>query len=200
MGYITGIARNQIILFPESLDEYIEENNPVRVLDAFVNSLDLSDIGITKSSPSDTGRPPYSPYDLLKLYIYGYMNRIRSTRRLETETKRNVEVMWLLEKLSPDHKTISRFRKDNAKALKGVFREFVKMCTKLGLYGRELAAIDGSKFKAVNSKDRNLSTKEINERMKKLDSRIEEYMKQLDETDAQEEASIEPGKSLNEAD
>jgi len=189
MGYITGIARNQMILFPESLEEYVDENNPVRVLDAFVDSLELGDIGITKSSPSDTGRPPYSPYDMLKLYVYGYMNRIRSTRRMETETKRNVEVMWLLEKLSPDHKTISRFRKDNAKALKGVFREFVKLCTKLGLYGRELAAIDGSKFKAVNSKDRNLSTKEINERIKKLDSRIDEYMKQLDEADTQEDVS-----------
>ena len=118
MAYITGLNRNQLILFPESLDEYINEENPVRVLDAFVNSLELSDLGITKSSPSETGRPPYSPYDMLKLYVYGYMNRIRSSRRLETETTRNVEVMWLLEKLSPDHKTISRFRKDNAKALR----------------------------------------------------------------------------------
>jgi len=189
MAYITGLNRNQLILFPESLDEYINEENPVRVLDAFVNSLELSDLGITKSSPSETGRPPYSPYDMLKLYVYGYMNRIRSSRRLETETTRNVEVMWLLEKLSPDHKTISRFRKDNAKALKGVFREFVKLCMRLGLYGRELAAIDGSKFKAVNSKDRNLSEKEINNRIKNLDSRIDEYMKQLDETDIKEESS-----------
>ena len=122
MAYIQGINRSQIILFPESLDEYIEEENAVRVIDAFVNSLELSDFGITKSSPADTGRPPYSPYDMLKLYTYGYMNKVRSSRRLEAETKRNVEVMWLMEKLTPDHKTISRFRKDNASALKNVFR------------------------------------------------------------------------------
>ena len=191
MGYKTGIARNQMILFPESLDEYINEDNPVRVLDAYVNSLELYDLGFTKATPSDTGRPPYSPYEMLKLYIYGYMNRIRSSRRLETETKRNVEVMWLMEKLSPDHKTISRFRKENAVVLKNVFRDFVKLCLKLGLYGRELAAIDGSKFKAVNSTDRNLSKKELNERINRLTARIDEYMQQLNETDAAEDNKCE---------
>jgi len=187
MGYIKGLDRNQIILFPESLDEYIEEENPVRVLDAYVNNLELRDLGFTKASPNDTGRPPYSPYEMLKLYIYGYMNRIRSSRRLETETKRNVEAMWLMEKLTPDHKTIARFRKDNSSALKNVFRDFVKLCLNLGLYGRELAAIDGSKFKAVNSTDRNFNKTELNERIKRLTARIDEYMQQLDETDIAED-------------
>jgi len=187
VAYIQGINRSQIILFPESLDEYIEEENAVRVIDAFVNSLEISDFGITKSSPADTGRPPYSPYDMLKLYTYGYMNKVRSSRRLEAETKRNVEVMWLMEKLTPDHKTISRFRKDNAGALKNVFRAFVKMCLNLGLYGRELAAIDGSKFKAVNSTDRNLSKKELAERIKRLTVRIDEYIQTLNDADEEDE-------------
>ena len=195
MAYIQGLNRNQIILFPESLDEYIEEENAVRVIDAFVNSLEISDFGITKSSPADTGRPPYSPYDMLKLYIYGYMNRVRSSRRLETETNRNVEVMWLLEKLTPDHKTISRFRKDNAVALKNVFRAFVKMCLNLGLYGRELAAIDGSKFKAVNSTDRNLSKKELDERIKRLTTRIDEYLQTLNDSDEEDEKCEEMSKT-----
>lgn len=186
MAYITGLNRNQMVLFPESLDEYIEEENPVRVIDAFVNSLELSVLGIKKASPADTGRPPYSPYDMLKLYIYGYMNKIRSSRRLETETKRNVEVMWLMEKLTPDHKTISRFRKDNASALKNVFRDFVKMCLGFGLYGRELAAIDGSKFKAVNSTDQNFSQKELAERIKRLSARIDEYMQTLNKVDEED--------------
>ena len=187
MGYIEGTNRNQIILFPDSIDEYIEAENPVRVIDAYIDSLELSDLGFTKSSPKDTGRPPYCPYELLKLYVYGYMNRVRSSRRLEAETKRNVEVMWLLSKLMPDHKTIARFRSENAVALKNVFRDFAKLCLKLGLYGKELAAIDGSKFKAANSIDRNLSVTELNERVKRLTVRIDEYMGQLDETDATEE-------------
>jgi transposase len=187
MGYITGLARNQMVLFPESIDEYIDEDNPSRVIDAYVNSLELSDLGFTKATPSDTGRPPYCPYEMLKLYIYGYMNRIRSSRRLETETKRNIEVMWLMEKLSPDHKTIARFLKENAAALKAVFRDFVKLCLKLDLYGRELSAIDGSKFKAVYSTDRNLSKTELSERINRLNTRIDEYMRQLNETDATED-------------
>jgi len=187
MGYIQGENRNQIILFPDSLDEYIEAENPVRVIDAYVDSLELFDLGFTKSTPKDTGRPPYCPYEMLKLYVYGYMNKVRSSRRLEKETKRNVEVMWLLSKLTPDHKTIARFRSENSAAMKGVFRDFTKLCLKLGLYGKELAAIDGSKFKAVNSIDRNLSVTELNERIKRLSVRIDEYMQQLNETDAAEE-------------
>lgn len=186
MGYITGANRDQIILLHDSIDDYMAEDNTVRVIDAYVDSLDMESLGFTKTKPCETGRPPYSPQDLLKLYIYGYMNRIRSSRRLEAESKRNLEVMWLLKKLMPDHKTIARFRHDNASALKNVFRNFVKLCMGLGLYGRELAAIDGSKFKAVNSTDRNLSVTELNERIKRISVRIDEYMRQLNETDAAE--------------
>lgn len=176
----------KITLLPDSVDEYVTEDNAVRVIDVYVDGLDMESLGFSKAKPCETGRPPYSPQDLLKLYIYGYMNRIRSSRRLETETKRNLEVIWLLGKLIPDHKTIARFRHDNASALKNVFRNFVKLCMGLGLYGRELAAIDGSKFKAVNSKDRNLSVTELNERINRLSARIDEYMQQLNETDAAE--------------
>jgi transposase len=193
MGYIIGQCRNQLILFPESIDEYVDEENSVRVLDAYVESLDLNKLGFTKASPSETGRPPYSPQDMLKLYIYGYINRIRSSRRLETETKRNIEVMWLLKKLTPDHKTIARFRSDNSKALKSVFRDFVKLCMKLGLYGKELTAIDGSKFKAVNSKDRNFTDSKLKERIARLEAKIEEYMREIDEADKQEESGCFPG-------
>lgn len=189
MGYIIGANRNQIILLPESVDEYIGVENAVRVIDAYVDSLDLEQLGFTKTEPCETGRPPYAPQDLLKLYVYGYMNRVRSSRRLEMETNRNLEAIWLLKKLSPDHKTIARFRHENASALKNVFRDFAKLCFRLGLYGRELAAIDGSKFKAVNSADRNFSIAELNERIKRLTARIDEYLRQMNETDATEEAS-----------
>lgn len=191
MGYINGADRNQITLLPESVDDYVAEDNAVRVIDAYVDSLDLAELGFIKTKPEETGRPPYAPQTLLKLYVYGYMNRVRSSRRLEAETKRNLEVIWLLGKLSPDHKTIANFRKDNAAALKGVFRDFVKLCMGLGLYGRELAAIDGSKFKAVNSTDRNFSVTELNERIKRLTVRIDEYLHQLNETDAAEETKAE---------
>ena len=187
MGYIQGQNRNQIILFPDSIDDYVEAENPVRIIDAYIDSLELFDLGFTKAVTKDTGRPPYCPYEMLKLYVYGYMNKVRSSRRLEKETKRNVEVMWLLSKLTPDHKTIARFRSENAVAMKGIFRDFTKLCLKLGLYGKELAAIDGSKFKAVNSIDRNLSVTELNERIKRLTVRIDEYMQELDERDAAEE-------------
>lgn len=186
MGYITGENRDQIVLFPDCIDDYITEDNAVRVIDVYVDGLHMETLGFSKAEACETGRPPYSPQDMLKLYIYGYMNRIRSSRRLETESKRNVEVMWLLKRLSPDHKTIARFRHDNAAPLKNVFRDFVKLCLKLGLYGKELAAIDGSKFKAVNSTDRNLSVTELNERIKRLSVRIDEYIRQLNEADATE--------------
>jgi transposase len=187
MNYIQGVSREQIILMPEIVDDYINEDNAVRVIDVYIDNLDMSALGFTKTELNITGRPPYAPQDLLKLYVYGYMNRLRSSRRLETESKRNIEVMWLLKKISPDHKTIARFRRDNSDAIKNVFRDFVKMCLGLGLYGRELAAIDGSKFKAVNSTDRNFSITELNERIKRLNARIDEYLQQLNETDAMEE-------------
>jgi transposase len=146
MEYICGEDREQAILLPDSIEEYVDDNNTVRVIDAYINSLNLMDMGFSKAELKETGRPPYDPKDLLKLYVYGYMNRVRSSRRLETESKRNLEVLWLLRRLSPDHKTIARFRHENPKALKGVFQDFVKLCVKLDLYGKELAAIGGSKF------------------------------------------------------
>lgn len=171
---------------PDSIDDYVDGNNSVRVIEAYINSLNLADLGFSKSEPNDTGRPMYDPKDLLKLYLYGYMNKIRSSRRLETETKRNLEVMWLLRKLSPDHKTIARFRCDNTTALKNVFRDFVKLCMKLNLYGKEIVAIDGSKFKAVNSKDRNFGTKKLEERIARIDSKIEDYLHELEDSDLAE--------------
>lgn len=189
MEYIAGENRNQMILFPENIEDYISEDNPVRVIDVYVESLDLQSLGFRKYEPNTTGRPMYSPKDMLKLYVYGYMNRIRSSRRLETESKRNLEVMWLMKKLSPDYKTIARFRHDNAVALKNVFRNFVKLCLNLDLYGKELIAVDGSKFKAVNSKDRNFTDKKLQERIMRLEVKIEEYMNQLNEVDKQEISS-----------
>ena len=170
-------------MFPDCLDDYVEQENPVRVIDAYISSLHLKELGFIKAEPNKTGRPMYEPKDLLKLYVYGYMNRVRSSRRLELETKRNLEVIWLMNKLSPDHKTIARFRHDNAPALKNVFRDFVKLCINLGLYGKELISIDGSKFKAVNSKDRNFTEEKLKDRIDRINARIEEYLHQIDETD-----------------
>jgi transposase len=186
MNFINGECRNQITLMPDSIEDYVGEDNSVRVIDAYINNLNLVDLKFSKPQPNDTGRPMYDPKDLLKLYVYGYMNKIRSSRRLETESKRNLEVMWLLRKLSPDHKTISRFRKENTVALKNVFRDFVKLCMKLNLYGKELIAIDGSKFKAVNSKDRNFTEKKLQERIARIDAKIAEYLKDLEDSDWKE--------------
>ncbi len=178
-----------MIMLPDSIDDYVDGNNSVRVIEAYIHTLNLADLGFAKPQPHDTGRPMYDPKDLLKLYLYGYMNKIRSSRRLETETKRNLEVIWLLRKLSPDHKTIARFRHDNAAALKNVFRDFVKLCMKLGLYGKELVAIDGSKFKAVNSKDRNFGSKKLQERIARIDAKIEEYLRELEDSDSSEDVA-----------
>ena len=189
MDFISGEERGQTIFLPERIEEYVPENNAVRVIDAYVNSLDLYEAGFSKPEPHETGRPMYDPKDMLKLYVYGYMNRIRSSRRLETETKRNLELIWLLGKLSPDHKTIARFRRDNAKALKNVFQKFVRLCARLGLYGKELVAIDGSKFKAVNSRDRNFTKEQIQKKITTITAKIDEYLRELDGNDTAEDAS-----------
>jgi len=186
MGYIQGTAREQAILFPETIEEYIDDDNPVRFIDAFVEQLDLQAAGFQRTQPSVTGRPPYAPGDLLKLYIYGYLNRIRSSRKLEQEAARNVEVMWLLRKLKPDFKTIADFRKDNRNAFKQVFREFILLCRKLDLYGGELVAVDGSKFKAVNSSKRNFTKARLQKTLKRIDEKIEGYLNELDECDSQD--------------
>jgi len=189
MDFISGADRQQMLLLPKCVDDYVSEENAVRVIEAYVNSLDLQALGFTRSEPNDTGRPMYDPKDFLKLYIYGYMNRVRSSRRLETETKRNLEVIWLLGGLSPDHKTIATFRRDNAAALKNVFRDFVRLCMKLGLYGKELVAVDGSKFKAVNSKDHNFGGKKLEERIARIEAKIEEYLRELEDSDWEENAA-----------
>jgi transposase len=192
MGHIEGASRVQQILFPEALDDYITEDSAARFIDAFVDSLDLHALGFQRTEPAPTGRPSYSPGDLLKLYIYGYMNRIRSSRQLEKETHRNVELLWLLRKLHPDFKTIADFRKDNVKAFKQVFRAFVLLCKEWGLFGQELVAIDGSKFKAVNSKPRNFTQAKLNEALKRVDGQLEQYLHDLDTADAAEAESQKP--------
>ena len=186
MDFIHKEDREQTLLLPDSIEDYLDENNPVRVIDAYINSLDLLSLGFSGAELKETGRPPYNPKDLLKLYVYGYMNRIRSSRRLEQETRRNLEVLWLLGKLSPDHKTISRFRQEHTTALKNVFCDFTRLCAKLELYGKELVAIDGSKFKAVNSRKRNFTEKQIQDKIQKITEKIDEYLRELENNDAAE--------------
>lgn len=186
-GYIQGIDRKQLVLFPEAIDDYISAENPVRFIDAFVEVLDMKSMNFTRSEPADTGRPPYDPRDLLKLYIYGYLNHIRSSRNLEKECMRNVEVMWIMKRLTPDFKTIADFRKDNVGCIRKVFSEFVRLCDELDLFGKELVSVDGTKFRAVNSKDRHFSAETLNERLKHIEERIERYLNEIDENDSSEE-------------
>lgn len=186
MDYIEGSNRDQFILFPQSLDEYVSEDNPVRFIDAFVDSLDLEVLGFKHAVLKETGRPPYHPSVLLKLYVYGYLNRIRSSRLLEKEAHRNVEVLWLTGKLAPDHKTIANFRRDNRKAIREVCRAFTRFCRELDLFGGELVAIDGSKFKAVNNKGRNFTDRRLKRAMKDVEKKIDAYLDELDENDANE--------------
>ncbi len=169
MKYIKGQDKSQMNLFPNYIEDYVREDNPVRVIEAFVESLDLTVAGFIRTIPKETGRPSYYPKDLLKLYVYGYFNKIRSSQKLMAECTRNVELFYLLRKLTPDFRTISDFRKDNAKALKSVFRAFVKLCMKLDLYQKELLAIDGSKFRAVNSKDNTYNAEILEKKLKRID-------------------------------
>jgi transposase len=184
MDYIRGVTRNQVILFPETVEDYITEDNPVRFIEAFVASLDLGQLGFVRAQPAETGRPAYDPGDLLRLYIYGYLNRVRSSRMLERETKVNLEVMWLLGKLSPDFKTIADFRRDNLKAIKQVCREFTLLCKKLELFGGELVAVDGSKFKAVNNRRRNFNQTRLSKAIKAIEEKVTGYLAELDQADA----------------
>ncbi len=198
MDYIRGVTRNQVILFPESVEDYITADNPVRFIDAFVSNLNLAELGFTRAQPAETGRPAYDPGDLLRLYLYGYLNRVRSSRMLERETKVNLEVMWLLGKLAPDFKTIADFRRDNLKALKGVCREFTLLCRKLELFGGELVAIDGSKFKAVNNRRRNFNEARLTKAIKAIEEKIDGYLDELDQADAAEPDADEPPPSAAE--
>jgi len=181
--FVEGEDRTQSTLFPERLDDYIAEDNPVRVIEVFVDALDLKGLGFERYQARAMGRPPYHPSTLLKLYIYGYLNRIQSSRRLERETQRNVEVMWLTQRLVPDHKTISDFRKDNGKAIVGVCREFVGVCRRLELFTQAVVAIDGSKFKAVNHRDKNFTESKMKARQKRVERHIARYLAELDEAD-----------------
>ena len=184
-GFIKGEARNQTTLFPESLDDYVAEENTVRVIDAFVDSLNLSNLGF-KTVPAATGRPAYHPSTLLKLFIYGYMNRIQSSRRLEREAQRNIELMWLLERLAPDFKTIADFRKDNGKGIKNTCRSFIDLCRQMNLFADAIVAIDGSKFKASNSKENNYTPKKLKFFIDRVERHIDEYLKQLDAADLED--------------
>src|SRR5256884_7220034 len=192
MNHRTGLARSQTLLFPEALEDYVTAENPVRFLDAFVAGLDLHGLGFAKAIPESTGRPPYDPADLLKLYLYGYLHRIRSSRVLERECQRNVELIWLLGKLAPDFKTIADFRKENLKPLQAVCRQFTLLCRKLELFGGELLAIDGSKLAAVNSREANYNQKKLQQRLGEIDAQIGAYLKALEEADAQEAQSPGP--------
>src|SRR5215467_7642419 len=154
---LEGAERGQSTLFPECLDDWIDENNPVRVIDAFVDTLDLGALDFEGVAPAETGRPAYHPSVLLKLYVYGYLNRVQSSRRLEREAGRNVELMWLLGRLVPDHKTVADFRKDNGPAIRATCRQFVMLCRRLDLFSETVIAIDGSRFKAVNTRDKNFT-------------------------------------------
>ena len=188
MTYIQGESRTQTSLFPASIDELIPDDHLVRVIDAYIARLDLKVLGFDKAVTKGNGRPPYNPADLLKLYIYGYFYQIRSSRRLEAECQRNVEVMWLVNRLAPDFKTIADFRKDNTVAFSATCRAFVQFCRSAGLVKGDLVAIDGSKFRAVASNRRYMSTKHLKRDLEKLDQRIARYLATLDETDRDDTA------------
>ena len=181
MRHIPGIDRSQVLLLPEAVDDYVGRDNPVRFIDAFVDGLDLAAAGFERAAPKATGRPGYDPADLLKLYIYGYLNRVRSSRRLEAESKRNLEMIWLLRRLSPDFKTIADFRRINRAAFRQVFREFVRLCRELELFGRELVAVDGTRIKAVNSRKRNFTKAKLEKALAESDERLSRYLDRLDE-------------------
>jgi len=184
--FIQGEHRTQCTMLPETLDDYIAEQNPVRVVDVFVENLDLDELGFHGIKPAETGRPSYHPAVLLKIYIYGYLNRVQSSRRLEREAQRNVELMWLTGRLTPDFKTIANFRKDNGKAIRNVCRQFVMLCQRLELFTDSVVAIDGSKFKAVNNRDKNFTDAKLQRRMKEIESSISKYLTALDTADRQE--------------
>jgi transposase len=190
MSHITGHDRSQTLLLPESVDDYVGPENPVRFIDAFVDGLDLTLAGFTRVVPKWTGRPSYAPKDLLKLYIYGYFNRVRSSRRLEAETHRNIEVIWLLRHLKPDFKTIADFRSHNRDAFRPIFRQFVLLCRQLDLFGRELLAVDGTRIKAVNNKDRNFTRASLTQFINLADAKLADYLQRLDQSDVTENATV----------
>jgi len=189
--FIEGAERSQVTLLPECLDDYIAEDNPVRVVDAYVEELDLQELGFEGAEPAATGRPAYHPAVLLKIYIYGYLNRIQSSRRLEREAQRNVELMWLTGRLAPDFKTIADFRRDNGPGIRNVCRRFIELCRDLKLFFEALVAIDGSKFKAVNSRDRNYTPGKIDKRQQQIEESIQRYLDALETADRTQPPDLE---------
>jgi transposase len=189
-GFVEGTDRGQLALLPGSLDDWIDKDNPVRAIDAFVAALKLKDLGFETAEPTGTGRPGYHPAVHLKLYIYGYVNRVQSSRRLERECGRNLEVMWLLGRLAPDFKTIADFRKDNGPAIKKVCAQFVELCRRMGLLSKASVAIDGSKFKAVNNRDKNYTVGKIERRRTQLEGSVARYLAQLDTADLQDPSEV----------
>src|ERR1700760_4119339 len=184
--FVQSEERTQETFLPCRLEDYVTEENPVRVIDVFVEQLDLDGLGFAGMQPEATGRPAYHPSTLLKIYLYGYLNRVQSSRRLERETQRNVELMWLTGRLMPDFKTIANFRKDNGAAIRAVCSQFVVLCRKLGLFTRAVVAIDGSKFKAVNNRDKNFTVAKVAKRMEQVDASIARYLATLDRADREE--------------
>ncbi|HEX2647546.1 MAG TPA: IS1182 family transposase, partial [Candidatus Dormibacteraeota bacterium] len=193
--FIDGEDRMQPALLPHSLEDYVDEENPVRVIEAFIDELDLAALGFSGMAPAVTGRPAYHPSTLLKIYLYGYLNRIQSSRRLEREAQRNIELMWLTGRLAPDFKTIADFRKDNGAAIRAVCSQFVVLCRQLGLFTRAIVAIDGSKFKAVNNRDRNYTVAKVTGRMDQVAASIVRYLRALDQAD-REESDVAEAKSI----
>src|SRR3974390_1865870 len=187
-GFICGADRGQATMFPAQLEDYVAEDNPVRVIDFFVDQLDLRELGFSAVDPREIGRPAYHPAGMLKIYVYGYINRVSSSRRLEQECQRNVEAMWLTGCLAPDFKTIADFRKDSGQAIRKVCREFIVVCGRAGLLTATAVAIDGSKFKAVNSRDRNFTEAKVAKRIEQIEASIERYLSQLEIADRQPEA------------
>jgi len=193
--FIDGEDRMQPALLPHSLEDYVSEENPVRVIEVFIDELDLAALGFSGVTPAATGRPAYHPSTLLKIYLYGYLNRVQSSRRLEREGQRNIELMWLTGRLAPDFKTIADFRKDNGAAIRAVCSQFVVLCRQLGLFTRAIVAIDGSKFKAVNNRDKNYTVAKVTGRMEQVAASIARYLRALDRAD-REESDIELAPNL----
>ena len=184
--FIDGDDRTQQTLLPKSLEDFVSEENPVRVVEVFIDELDLAALGFAGMTPAATGRPAYHPSTLLKIYLYGYLNRLQSSRRLEREAQRNIELMWLVRRLAPDFKTIADFRKDNGAAIQAVCGQFVALCRGLKLFTRAIVAIDGSKFKAVNNRDKNFTVAKVGKRIEQVDASIARYLAALDRADREE--------------
>lgn len=202
MSYVKGADRRQIQMLPECIEDLVGEDNPVRIIDLFVDNLDMEALGYAKARPAETGRPAYDPRDLLKLYIYGYFNRIRSSRMLMKECKRNIELFFLLNRLSPDFRTIADFRKDNAEAIRQSFLEFTKQCLKMDLFKNDLMAIDGSKFRAVNGRKKMYNEEILEKKLARIDEHLAIYLKELEASDLEESgddgsASGEQGKKAD---